>query len=57
MCTDRVYAGTRGGEQKGSPQLCIYTTGIIQSLQSFFLYTNIDYNIQGAFPLLFFSPC
>ncbi len=20
MCTDRVYAGTRGGEQKGSPQ-------------------------------------
>ncbi len=20
MCTDRVYAGTRGGEQNGSPQ-------------------------------------
>ncbi len=22
-----------------------------------FIYTNTDYNIHGAFPLLFFSPC
>ncbi len=31
----------------------IYTTGIIHPSQAFFMYTNTDYNILGAFPLLF----
>ncbi len=26
-------------------------------LQAFIMYTNIDYNIHGTFPLLFISPC
>ncbi len=34
-----------------------YTTGITQPLQASIIYTNIDYNIHGAFPLLFISPC
>ncbi len=35
----------------------IHTTGIIQTSQAFFIYTNTSYNIHGAFPLLFLSPC
>jgi hypothetical protein len=31
----------------------MYTTGIIQPSQAFFMYTNTDYNVHGAFPLLF----
>jgi hypothetical protein len=37
--------------------LCIYTTGIIQTLQAFIMYTNTGYNMHGTFPLLFNSPC
>ncbi len=37
--------------------LCIFTTNVIQTFQPFFIYTNTDYNIHGAFPLLFASPC
>ncbi len=33
------------------------TTGVIQTLQAFIMYTNTDYNIHGAIPLLFISPC
>ncbi len=33
--------------------LCTYTTGIIQTLQAFIMYTNTDYNIHGPIPLLF----
>jgi hypothetical protein len=36
--------------------ICIYTTGTIQSLQHSFIYTNIDYNVHGAFPLLYCLP-
>ncbi len=36
--------------------LCLYTTGIIKTLQTCIMYTNIDYNIHGTIPLLLCFP-
>jgi hypothetical protein len=32
-------------------------TGVIQTLQAFIMYTNIDYNIHGTIPLLLIPLC